>query len=420
MDWSYELLAPDEQRLLARLSVFPAGATLASIAAVCLDGDELEAERLVERLVDASLLTPIEGRRGSRYRLLETVRQYAAEQVPEADLEDLRRRHAERVRAIVESTNLSLESASHASQFDLAREELPSIRAAIGWADAADPALGLEIACSLERFLAIMHAREGIAIFSSLLARDDIPEALRARGLRCRGGCRYNSGDFAGGVEDYEAALAIHRRLGQTAHEAHLLMRLALEANRAGDRAKARQLLDEANATGGDRFEPDGYVSLGLQADLAFDGDRVDDGFELLRRAGDLAAAAGDTMWEIDALMHTAERALDRDRLDDAARAGRAALLLAFEIEDRQSTVWCLATLARAAATAGSHLHAARLWGGLEAEVERAGPVGQWELEAEGIRAAVAAIAGDAFQAGLAEGRSMSLQATVEAALAGP
>jgi non-specific serine/threonine protein kinase len=420
MDWSYELLGPEEQLLLGRLSVFPAGANLGSIAAVCLPGDEASAEALIERLVDASLVVAVESALGTRYRLLETVRQYAAERVPPSDLPALQRRHAERTLAVVEPLNLGLESESHASRFDLARAELPSIRAAIQWSTIAEPSLGIDIASALERFWAITQARESIPMFNALLA-GDVPDAQQARALRCRGGCRYASGDFAGGVEDYEEALAIHRRLGQRAHQAHLLMRLAMDAQRVGDAARARRLVEEAEMVGGEaRFAPDRYVGLGLESDLAFHDGRVDEGFEILDRARTRAAEAGDTMWHMDALLRMSERAFENGRLDEAGSAAREALALARDIDDRQSVIWTLGILARLAATIGSHHRAARLWGALESEVERGGPVGQWELESDVYRRAVEDRAGPGFRPGVAEGRALTLPQAIEEALGRP
>ena len=417
MDWSYELLAPDEQRLLARLSVFPAGASLDSIAAVALDDDRDEAERLLERLVDASLVVPVQHELGTRYRLLETVREYSAELLSPEELAELQRRHARRTVEVAESMNLGLEGRSHAGRFDLARLELPAIRAAIQWATEHDLPTAVAIASSLERFWAFTQPREGIAIFNGLLDHP-VSDADRARILRCRGGARYASADFAGGAEDYEQALAIHRRLGDRAHQAHLLMRLAVEAQRTRDHSLARRLLDDAAAIGGaDRFGPDLYVGLEIEADLAFDEGREDDAYAMFEQAHQRATDAGDVVWQLDSLQAIADRASDRGRRDLAARAGREALALAREIQIRPSLIWGLAILARLAAEGASHRRAGRLWGGLEAEVERGGPVGQWELEAEARRAHVATLGGPEFEAGVDEGRSLSLDAAVDEAL---
>jgi predicted ATPase/DNA-binding SARP family transcriptional activator len=417
MDWSFQLLDPDEQGLLARLSVFPAGGLLGSIAAVCLDGDEAAAERIIERLVDASLVVPGDSPRGTRYRLLETVRQYAAEHLREQERGELQRRHAEHVRAIAASTNLALETVGATMSFDVAGDELPSIRTAIQWALEADPSLGVEIACALERFWVSSHAGEGIATFTRLLDAEGVRDELRARAFRCRGGCHYITGAFAPGVEDYEAALAIHRRLGQRDYEAHLLLRLAIEAQRIGDAASARSTLEQADRVGAhQRFRPDRYVGLSLGADLAFDEGRVDEALELHVQAGDLAGDAGDGWWRADTLQRLADRALIAGRVDIAGPAAREALRWSRSIADRQSTVYAMALLALEASATGRHDRAGRLWGGIQAEVDRGGPLGQWELEQESIRGKLEA-GGDVFAAAVPAGRAMSLDDAVAEAL---
>jgi predicted ATPase/class 3 adenylate cyclase len=96
IDWSYELLDAAEQRLLARLSVFSGGCTLEAIEDVC-SGDPVdrnEALDLVTGLVARSLVIVEEVRSGTRYRLLETIREYSEERLAEyGEMENLRTRH---------------------------------------------------------------------------------------------------------------------------------------------------------------------------------------------------------------------------------------------------------------------------------------------------------------------------------------
>ncbi len=81
LDWSYELLSDEERSVLAPLSVFAGGFTLQAVAAICLDGDDARALDLVGRLVESSLVVAESRQDVTRYRLLETIREYAAERL---------------------------------------------------------------------------------------------------------------------------------------------------------------------------------------------------------------------------------------------------------------------------------------------------------------------------------------------------
>jgi predicted ATPase/class 3 adenylate cyclase len=97
MDWSYELLPPPERLLLQRLSVFAGNFDLEAVEGVAADGDDLEAADVLDllgRLVDKSLVVVTGKGAAARYRLLETVRQYAGERLVEIGRdEEFRRRH---------------------------------------------------------------------------------------------------------------------------------------------------------------------------------------------------------------------------------------------------------------------------------------------------------------------------------------
>ena len=176
-------------------------------------------------------------------------------------------------------------------------------------------------------------------------------------------------------------------------------------------------MLEEADRVSADeRFRPDRYVGLSLAADLAFDEGRVDEALELQVRAGDFARDAGDDWWRADTLQHLADRALIAGRVDIAGPAAREALRWSRSIADRQSTVYAMALLALEASATGRHDRAGRLWGGIQAEVDRGGPLGQWELEQESIRGKLEA-GGDVFAAAVRAGRSMSLDDAVAEAL---
>jgi predicted ATPase len=96
VDWSFELLGADEQRLFLRLSVFAAAFDIAAAETVAAD-DDLPSGRiadLVARLAEQSMLTRPGASGIGRYRMLETLRAYAASRLPDVEAERLRRRHA--------------------------------------------------------------------------------------------------------------------------------------------------------------------------------------------------------------------------------------------------------------------------------------------------------------------------------------
>ena len=94
--WSYDLLSAEQRRAFRGLSVFAGGFSLAAVAAVCCGGDEAAALDLVDLLVSKSLVVAEPAASSTRYRLLETIRQYAADRLAEAgETGQARARHAE-------------------------------------------------------------------------------------------------------------------------------------------------------------------------------------------------------------------------------------------------------------------------------------------------------------------------------------
>ena len=107
VDWSWDLLSEPERRLARRLSVFPAGATLDAVEAVC-GGDGVDADEVFDllcALVDRSLLG-VRGADTSRWRMLETIREYAEEEAERAgELPRLREAHAAHYTALVQQAD---------------------------------------------------------------------------------------------------------------------------------------------------------------------------------------------------------------------------------------------------------------------------------------------------------------------------
>jgi predicted ATPase/class 3 adenylate cyclase len=155
VDWSYDLLSETERCVLDRLAVFSGGFTLDAAEAVVAGGavDALDVFDLLAQLVDKSLVVAEERHGATRYRMLETIRQYAQERLEESvDAEDARRRHAAYFVDLVEDVSPHLYGPDQLVWFDRLWEELDNLRGAMAWllltAD-ADRALRLAVATNV-------------------------------------------------------------------------------------------------------------------------------------------------------------------------------------------------------------------------------------------------------------------------------
>jgi predicted ATPase/class 3 adenylate cyclase len=138
IDWSYDLLAPMERRALDRLSVFAGGCDLGAAEAVLAgdDIDELDVVDLLGQLVDKSLVVADRNADGGvRYRLFESIRQYAQERL-EADGESVavRRRHAEHYVELAQTAGPHLRSRDQLAWMKVVAPEIDNFRAAFDWA----------------------------------------------------------------------------------------------------------------------------------------------------------------------------------------------------------------------------------------------------------------------------------------------
>ena len=409
--WSYDLLDGEERRTFRALGVFVGGCTLAAAEEVA--GADLD---LLQSLLAKSLLRRTE----DRYWQLETIREFALEKLGEAgELETVARRHFDFYAALAESAHLSAEAQGLGPKYALVAPEGDNLRAAIDWAaKVGELEDAVSLAVSLESFWVINNPHEGARRMTALLDQEDtLPSLLRGRAIRVRGGMTYILGDFDEGTREIERALAIFRELGEDARVGHLLMRLAVEAQRRGDQPRARALAEESRALCSGSPVDEAQI-LYVLGDVAFAEGRGDEALGLHARSAELARQVGFDWWEVGALLHQGEFALRLGRLDDAATPVRDVVAIARRTGDRQHSVYGLALLAWLATGRGQLEAAGRLWGAVEVEAERA-PVGQWEAERDEYAAHV--VRDDpAFERGRADGRRLTFDQAVDEALAQP
>ncbi len=190
MDWSYELLSAAERRVLGELSVFAGTFGPAQAAEVCGGRDLLEALEVIDRLAGKSLVAAEPAEDGTRYRLLDTVRHYAAARLAEAgDAEPAKDRHAAAFLRLAERER-GLPA--------LAREQ-DNFRAALEWSLAHGNQTGPRLARALGGFwLGRGLLQEGQDWLDRALAQRPADPRLRAELLRLLGAVRFEAGNLEG------------------------------------------------------------------------------------------------------------------------------------------------------------------------------------------------------------------------------
>jgi predicted ATPase/class 3 adenylate cyclase/DNA-binding CsgD family transcriptional regulator len=210
--WSHDLLAPTEQALLRRLAVFNGGCTLDDAERIVADESLARADvlDLLDRLVAQSLVLLDDSMRVPRYRLLETVRAYAADRLESAGEGDLlRTRHADHFLKLAIEFGPQLSGRSDLAAFGRLAPELDNIRAALDTLAALDR---LEecaaVLTAADVMWEILAPGEGSQRLSRLLDEQQHADPeLRARLLYSRSYIAAYLGDVQGAVADADAAL---------------------------------------------------------------------------------------------------------------------------------------------------------------------------------------------------------------------
>jgi predicted ATPase/class 3 adenylate cyclase/DNA-binding CsgD family transcriptional regulator len=226
VDWSHALLSAPERVLFRRVGVFLGGFDLDSAQAVGGDSDGgIERYQVLDQLsllVDKSLVVADDSGGRMRYRLLETVRQYALEKLGESgEADTVRARHRDHYTAWAARLETPGQ-AGHEQLVEQADTEIDNLRAAFGWSrENGDTALALALASSLQPLWTERgRVREGAAWLNTALADDnehpEVPPAVRARALADKALLAMAVG-AGGSTEPAHHALAIAREVGDPA-----------------------------------------------------------------------------------------------------------------------------------------------------------------------------------------------------------
>ncbi len=418
IDWSYDLLAADERALLGGLSVFAGGFSLAAAAAICLESDETRAMELVQQLVASSLVVA-EDRQGSmRYRLLDTIREYAAERLDEEGAAELvRRRHAEHFLGVARQASpdhVRFAPQEHRAGLAILDAERENIHAAVQWAVADAPDLALPLAVELRHYWLIRgYVRQGLDWLEEALVRaPPDPSSVRVQGLAAAALLARLAGEFERAQSFAEEGIAAAHGSGPERAVVTCLNVLTAIAGLAGDYDLARAHCDEAvgiaRRMGSTRLEA---IALFILAEAALHTRRYDDLREIGGRSLELSRAIEDQEGMALALSRLGMGAAYEARLDEARSQLGEALEYANSLGFSGVPAICCYGLAVVASGWSEPVRGARLLGAAD-ELRRVGGV-LLPAEAEAREDALAAIrstlSDDEVAAAIDDGRSLGL-----------
>ncbi|MGE5264154.1 MAG: ATP-binding protein, partial [Acidobacteriota bacterium] len=256
IDWSYDLLPEAEQILLRRLSVFAGGWTLEAAEEVCA-GTEIERSHVLDlqtHLVDKSLVLVEELGGETRYRFLETIRQYASEKLQESgETETMRHRHLAYFLAFAEEKEPALFSAARGVALSRLEADWDNFRAALAWSQTVeDGEIEMRLVGALYDFWRdANYANEGQRFLDHALARSQNcrpGSAVLAKVLLGVGNVTSTEGDLDTARLRVLESFTLFNKLGDKRHAALALVRLGWLCAQEGNHAQARAYLEQSVA----------------------------------------------------------------------------------------------------------------------------------------------------------------------------
>ena len=369
IDWSHDLLAPDERRMLRRLAVFrdslDVPAALAVWGEVMPDDDPFAA---LARLVDQSMVvaqTSLDG--PTSYRLLETIRQYADERLDEAgESSPTRALHAGWCASLVEAARDwgGSEQESWLARLGAAHNDL---LAALSWqlGDGEDPDGALAMTAQLWWYWYVRgHVAEGLVWLHRALAASS-PVASRTRASALRGGSALarSGGDYREAIRLGEQCLAMCRDLDDRPGVAGALNSLSATALAMGRVEEAvrygEDSLSEVRGSGNERGLGASLTNLGTALRNL---DRYDDADLALREATSVFQTLGDVRGETSTIINRAILERRRGRLASSRQCCVDALRLCVSLGHAEGQVDCLDVVATIEVAEGHHAAGLRLF----------------------------------------------------------
>ncbi|MDH3640517.1 MAG: tetratricopeptide repeat protein [Gammaproteobacteria bacterium] len=442
--WSYELLAPEEQNLCRRLSVFVGGCDPEVAGTVCDPDSAEDVVALLDSLAAKSLLglsfhtaqtgtdsvlPRVEGE-APRYGMLETIREYAREQLEDAgEWPALRARHRDWCLRLSEEAEPHLRDAESGQWLETLERDHDNLRAALGRcfeSGSSDADQGLKMATSLMNFWYehgyISEMRDWLE--RGLDVAKSAPEVTRARAFYGVAGMARQQGRLEEAEIFCEDALDLYRQAGDRQGEARALGELGAILAGQGHNDRSVASLEQALAILREIDDPErlSFTLATLGALQQIQGG-VEDAAASYGEALDIARQRGDNHLAATALVNLGELAQLKGNNSEARTYYEESLAIYDELQTDIAIAYCLEVLAGMDAAEGEPRTAARLFGAAEHLREEIGrPVESFNKERydHDLATARAALDDAGFDEARREGRDMSRAEAVALALRQP
>nr|MDJ0499038.1 NB-ARC domain-containing protein [Acidimicrobiia bacterium] len=362
LDWSYDLIPPEQQMLFRQLAVFTGGWTLEAAEEICSvpDADVLD---LLGRLVDQSLVDVSAGAEGSRYRLLEPVRQYALAKLDAAGEEQhARRRHAGYFVGLAEASELGLKGPEQDEWVPRIEREHDNLRSAITWSlDNGQDELALRTTAGLAWFWWVRgYWREGMDWFHKVYAATpDADPVLRGRLVYKLAGLEVQRARPAEVKPLFEEYLPVLQESGTDQDHAWVLDRLAGSTGPPTDLELATKSLELFQAAGDAWGQAYASWSLGW----CWWADDHSKGLTLMRGVVDSLVSLGDRFTAGWLAFNLGFLLAYDGRYDEGRRVIEETLQLVAGTHDRWVSAHCRHRLGAIATMTGYDDEALRLFG---------------------------------------------------------
>jgi predicted ATPase/DNA-binding SARP family transcriptional activator len=248
LQWSHHLLDKEERLLFRRLSVFSGGFDIDSVSAVCASPrGRFDPTQVLERLVEKSLVLR-DGRHRNRYRVLETIREFAASQTTAArERRELSRKHSEHFLALVQAHGTKLRSRGAIDHLAMLDRNIDNIRAALEWTSSNDRELLAKMVVGLHSYWTSRCSFREARIWLSIAISGSVPP-LRQSLLASAGWFDLVCEQLDLGREHSEEALEIAQSTGDARVEVRALINLAEALGGLGDIPAGSECLHRAAA----------------------------------------------------------------------------------------------------------------------------------------------------------------------------